>query len=71
MRTYKLYLYEQKFNNARLLSAYFVTTEGIGNHYEGHKYAIASTCFPKSSVVFPKSSVVFALLAKNLLQRQV
>jgi len=38
MKTYKFYLYEQKFNNTRPLSVYFVTIEGIGSHYEGHKY---------------------------------
>jgi len=34
MRTYKFYLYEEIFNNARSLPAPFVTTEGVGSHYE-------------------------------------
>ena len=40
MRTYKFYLNEQKFNNIndRPLSVYFVTTESVGDHYEGHKH---------------------------------
>jgi len=38
MRTYKFYLYEQKFNSARPLCVYFVTTEGVGSQYKGHKY---------------------------------
>jgi len=27
-----------KFNSARPFSVYFVSTEGVGSHYEGHKY---------------------------------
>jgi len=40
MRTYMFYLasyMSKNFNNARPLSAYFVTTEGVGSHYEGHE----------------------------------
>jgi len=65
MRTFKFYLYELKFNNASLLSVYFITTEGVGSHYEGHKYFtdelknIASICFQ-----FYKSSVVLHYLLK-------
>jgi len=38
MKTNKFNIYEQKFNNARPLSVYFITTEGVGSHYESHKY---------------------------------
>jgi len=38
MRIFKFYLYEQTFNNAKSLSVYFVTTEGVGSHYDDHKY---------------------------------
>ena len=44
-------------NNARPLPVYFVTTEGVGSHYEGQKYGtvvshssenIAHACLPTS-----------------------
>jgi len=50
------------------LCLFILSAEGVGSHYEGHKYV---THEQKHSTHFPKSSVVFALLAKNLLQRQV
>jgi len=31
---------KNNYNNASPLSVYFVTTEGIGSHYEGHKHGI-------------------------------
>jgi len=34
MRTCKFYLYEYKFSNARPLPVHFITTEGVGSHYE-------------------------------------